>query len=98
MSDENPQGIASDEEKAAAYKASVERELVNARLSLKSAERYSDDAKAKVEKGHILDIQEELALLGGASEDEAAEPKKSAAEKKAEKAAADKAAKEQPES
>lgn len=89
MSDENPQGIASEEEKAAVYKAALERELVNAQLSLKSAERYSDDAKAKVEKGHILDIEEELALLGGASDDKAAEPKKSAAEKKKAGAEAD---------
>ena len=79
MSEENPQGIASDDEKDAGYKAGLERELVNAKASLKAAERYGDDAKAKVENGHILDIEEEIAKLGGASEDAAAEPKKAVA-------------------
>lgn len=83
MSEENPQGIASDEEKDSAYKAGLERELVNAQASLKGAERYGDDAKVKIETGHILDIEEEIAKVGGASEDEAAEPKKAAAEEEA---------------
>jgi hypothetical protein len=81
VDESNPQGIASDEEKDAAYKAGLKNELVNAQASLKAAERYGDDAKAKVEKGHILDIEEELAKVGGASEDEAAAPKKDAAKK-----------------
>ena len=35
MSEENPQGIATDGEKASAYKAGLEGELVNAKASLK---------------------------------------------------------------
>ena len=88
MSDENPQGIASEEEKAASYKAALVRELEMAKAKLASAERYSDDALGKVETGHILDIEEELAKLGGATPDVAAEPKRAAAVAAKEKSAA----------
>lgn len=81
MNEENPQGIAPDAEKDTAYKAGLEKELVAAQASLKAAERYGDDAKVKIETGHILDIEEELAKVAGVPEDEAAEPKKTAAKK-----------------
>lgn len=81
MSDENPQGIASEDEKAARYKAALERELAMAQANLKGHERYGNDAGVKLENGHILDIEEELAKLDGASDDEAAAPKKAAGKK-----------------
>lgn len=81
MNEENPQGIASDDEKDASYLAALKRELASAQASLKGAERYGDDAKAKIEQGHILDIEEEIAKIEGASPDEAAAPKKAAAKK-----------------
>ena len=84
MADENnPQGIASLTETQAAYKAALEYEKVGYEATLKAADRYGDDAKAKVAKGCLLDIEEELAKFAGASDDEAAAPKKAAAGKAA---------------
>lgn len=79
MADENnPQGIASLTEQQEAYKAALEYEKAGTLAQLKSADRYSDDAKAKVCKGVLLDIDEELAKFEGASEDDAAAPKRAA--------------------
>ena len=70
MADENnPQGIASYEEKRAAYKAALEYDKAGYEATLVAAERYGDEQKAKTAKGCLLDVEEELAKLGGATAD-----------------------------
>ncbi len=90
MADEtNPQGIASQAEKDARYRAALEYEKEGYEAQVKAAERYGDDAKLRVAKAVLLDIDEELAKLDGASEDEAAAPKKAAASRSRAKKPAD---------
>lgn len=79
MADENnPQGIASYTEKQERYRAALEYEKAGYEATLVSAERYGDKQKAQTAKGCLLDVDEELAKLNGASLDEAAAPKKAA--------------------